>query len=537
MADTLSLKQALYMFFVGVMDKTISDDELTGDLIKSKLGYDPAQKDDISGGISSHNVSAEAHSDIRELINSVQSRINAFFDTDDDTLDQLSEIVEYIKSNKTLIESVTTSKVSVDDIVDNLISTSEKKPLSANQGRVINELIDALKLVVNGKADVSEIPTIPENLSSFKNDVGYLTEHQSLDGKVDKISGKMLSSNDYTDDEKTKLSGIAEGAEANVKSDWDQENPNEDDFIKNKPASLPASDVYDWAKQESKPSYTAGEIGADPYGTAAAAIQGHNDSEVSHSDIRQLITDLADRLNTFLDSDDETLDQASEIVAYIKSNKELIDGITTSKVSVSDIVDNLTSKEINKPLSANQGYALKLLIDSLTSTVDDKASSAQGEKADTAIQTIQIGGVIQDKTEGTVNLPAYPTSLPASDVSDWAKAENKPSYTASEVGLGNVGDFKAVSTVASQGLEEVEKSNARANIDAASNKSASASAAGLMSIDDQTFSGSKTFNDAVVCNGASSVETAQSRNIYAGTEDLTAGSSALATGAIYLVYE
>ena len=55
---------------------------------------------------------------------------------------------------------------------------------------------------------------------------------------------------------------------------------------------------------------------------------------------------------------------------------------------------------------------------------------------------------------------------PASDVYAWAKASTKPSYSASEVGLGNVGNFKAVSTVASQGLTDTEKANARANIGA-----------------------------------------------------------------------
>ena len=38
----------------------------------------------------------------------------------------------------------------------------------------------------------------------------------ALGGKVDVVSGKGLSSNDYTDAEKTKLSGIASGAQANV---------------------------------------------------------------------------------------------------------------------------------------------------------------------------------------------------------------------------------------------------------------------------------------------------------------------------------
>lgn len=38
--------------------------------------------------------------------------------------------------------------------------------------------------------------------------------------KVDKVAGKGLSTEDYTTAEKTKLSGIAEGAEVNVNADW-----------------------------------------------------------------------------------------------------------------------------------------------------------------------------------------------------------------------------------------------------------------------------------------------------------------------------
>ena len=61
----------------------------------------------------------------------------------------------------------------------------------------------------------------------------------------------------------------------------------------------------------------------------------------------------------------------SEVVAYIKSNKSLIDAITTSKVSVADIVNNLTTNISNKPLSAAQGVALKELIDALSNSLVD----------------------------------------------------------------------------------------------------------------------------------------------------------------------
>ena len=62
-----------------------------------------------------------------------------------------------------------------------------------------------------------------------------LKTHQDISGKVDKVDGKGLSTNDYTTAEKDKLAGIATGAEVNVQSDWNQSDSSKDDFIKNKP--------------------------------------------------------------------------------------------------------------------------------------------------------------------------------------------------------------------------------------------------------------------------------------------------------------
>ena len=123
--------------------------------------------------------------------------------------------------------------------------------------------------------------------------------------------------------------------------------------------------VPGWAKQPEKPSYTALEVGADASGTAESKVSAHNVSDTAHNDIRLLVQGLTERLNALADSDDTTLDQMSEVVAYIKSNKSLIDVITTSKINVSDIIDNLTTNVSNKPLSAAQGVKLKALIDAI----------------------------------------------------------------------------------------------------------------------------------------------------------------------------
>lgn len=152
--------------------------------------------------------------------------------------------------------------------------------------------------------------------------------------------------------------------------------------------------VPEWAKQPKKPIYTASEVGADPAGAASGAVSVHNTSDAAHNDIRLLITGLTNRLNALANSTDEDLDQLAEIVAYIKANKSLIDSVTTNKVSVTDIIDNLTTGDSKKPLSAAQGKALKALYD----------------------------------------------AIPA-----WAKESNKPSYSKSDVGLGNVDNVKQYS--------------------------------------------------------------------------------------------
>ncbi len=170
-----------------------------------------AQQNALDSTISIHNTSELSHSDIRLLIYDLTTHLNALADSDDTTLDQLSEFVAYIKNNKNLIDGITTNKVNVSDIIDDLTTNSGDKVLSAKQGTILKGLI----------VDLTEI----------------------VGNKVDKISGKGLSTNDYTTSEKNKLNGIASGAEINVQSDWNITDTNSDAFIKNKPTSMKASNI------------------------------------------------------------------------------------------------------------------------------------------------------------------------------------------------------------------------------------------------------------------------------------------------------
>lgn len=120
---------------------------------------------------------------------------------------------------------------------------------------VYQQIISAL----NQKEDKSNKVT---SLSSSSTDSQYPSAkvvYDELDDKVDKIQGKGLSQNDFTDNLKSKLDGIQNNAEVNVQSDWNQTDSSQDDFIKNKP-SIPTLDNY----------YTKGETDS--------AISNHHDS-------------------------------------------------------------------------------------------------------------------------------------------------------------------------------------------------------------------------------------------------------------------
>ena len=104
-------------------------------------------------------------------------------------------------------------------------------------------------------------------------------------------------------------------------------------------------------------------------------ISSHNTSTTAHSDIRVLITDLTTKLNNFLDVDDATSDQLSEVLELINNNKGTLESLTSSKVNISDIIDNLATANANKVLSANQGVAIKALIDALDTEVSGKADA------------------------------------------------------------------------------------------------------------------------------------------------------------------
>ena len=141
--------------------------------------------------------------------------------------------------------------------------------------------------------------------------------------------------------------------------------------------------------------------------------------------------------------------------------KGLIDGKAASSHThtAAQITDNIPASKISGVLSLSNipAGALERLIPVADDTARFKLTTANAQNGD-VIKVTNTGKMyfVKDDTKlsteagyevfvaGTAaavawtNVTGRPSSMPASDVSAWAKAASKPSYSKSEVGLGNV---------------------------------------------------------------------------------------------------
>lgn len=131
-------------------------------------------------------------------------------------------------NNKTGIVTLGKSDVGLGN-VDN--TSDANKPVST-----------ATQTALNAKLDDSQLVTAWATTPSDTNIASEKLVKTGLDGKVDKISGKGLSTNDFTTALKNKLDGIATGAEVNVQANWGESDSSSDAYIQNKPNLTVKSD-------------------------------------------------------------------------------------------------------------------------------------------------------------------------------------------------------------------------------------------------------------------------------------------------------
>ena len=160
---------------------------------------------------------------------------------------------------------------------------------------------------------------------------------------------------------------------------------------------------------------------------------------------------------------DTHLTQIDSSVSGITSSIDVIDS------SISEIENSIRGIDGSIAGIENQIYTIESSIDSLaTSKIDKPSSAVSGNVAvfdanknviDSEKTPLELGDASTNAYRGDRGKTAYEHSQLTSG--------NPHHVTASDVGLGSVGNYKAVSVDASQGLTTTEQSNARTNIGAA----------------------------------------------------------------------
>ena len=251
-----------------------------------------------------------------------------------------------------------------------------------------------------------------------------------INKKVSKVDGMGLSENSYTTEEKTKLSGIAKGAEVNVQSDWSQTNADADDYIKNKPTKL--------SQFENDSGYATS---ADLSGLSSGLSQG--------------ITNVSNALSnhqsaTVLPHADGSVTTA-KLAAGAVTKEKIAKGVIPTSLPASDVYD--WAKQSEKPkYTAAEVDALpsNTVIPSYsvaTQSKDGLMSSADKKKLDGLSES--GGGGITEETDPTVP--------------SWAKQPEKPTYTAAEVGADSDGSAASALSDAKTYIDEKVKTNVPEN--------------------------------------------------------------------------
>ena len=194
-------------YLTSVPSEYVTETELAG------KGY--ATTTELENSVKDKATTSYVDKKVADLVNSAPT-----------TLDTLGEVATAIQNNASVVEALNSAignkvdKVSGKGLSTNDYTTEEKNKLSG----LSNYNDTEVRNLISGKADKSAIPT---KVSQLTNDSNYLTSIPSeyvtetelsgksyattsqLSNKVDKVSGKGLSTNDYTTTEKTKLAGLS----------------------------------------------------------------------------------------------------------------------------------------------------------------------------------------------------------------------------------------------------------------------------------------------------------------------------------------
>lgn len=376
-----------------------------------------------------------------EITNAINSAVNA---------------ANHTHSNKAILDAITASfttglKSNYDAAFNH--SKTAHAPSNAQANVIETVKVNGATLTPNEKAvDV----TVPTKVSQLSNDTGFITSYKDTTYKLGTPASATngnatLDLTNNLDSSKqsivvkgagaTKVTTDANGAIVITSSDTDTKYSHPNSGVGAGTYKSVTVNAQGHVTAGSNPTTLAG------FGISDAYTKSQTDSKISSAvaNAGHLKRSIVSALPEVAKADEHTIYMVAKAAGAVGSGDYngydeymlVISGDTKKFEKIGDSAVDLTNYATKAYADQSEADALSAAKTYANGLAKNYATAAQGTKADSAVQSVKIG-TTEYKSGTTVTLPAYPTTLPASDVKDWAKAATKPTYTKSEVGLGNV---------------------------------------------------------------------------------------------------
>jgi hypothetical protein len=373
---------------------------------------------------------ADTHThDNKSTLDAITSLVKAGYDA--------AVLASHTHSNKTTLDAITAAFTTT-------LKTSYDNAVTASHSHANKATLDLITA-----AFTTSLKTTYDNAVS------------ALANKVDKVTGKGLSTNDFTNEYKQTIDTLSSSSVVSVNGETGvvvlsaEDVGAEPEFTKNTAFnkdfgttsgtvcqgndsrlsnSRTASDVYAWAKAANKPTYNATEVGAIPAsqkGTANGVAELDSAGKVPSSQLPSYVDDVLEyeSLAAF-----PSTGESGKI--YVAANTNLAYRWTGSTYGV--ISSSLALGET--AATAYRGDRGKAAYDHSQLTTGNPHGTTYTDVG--AEPAIGAKGTAFNKSFGTGsntvcegNDARLSDARVASDVYAWAKAANKPTYVPSEFGL------------------------------------------------------------------------------------------------------
>lgn len=212
---------------------------------------------------------------------------------------------------------------------------------------------------------------------------------------------------------------------------------------------------------------TYSEYAIDPYGYSKLLVA----NPMANSGTSPMLTNFSS-IADYADSSSVHVDR-QQSMEFIFWNKKWYSRGYETTLAINEVTPDLTKSSL--PVTSGAVYSYLIACDYASKSYVGSNYASSGHTHNTSITTSTgtssltlAYGSKYSLTAGGKSFIFTMPAAPSYPVTSVAGKTGDVILSKSDVGLGNVGNFKAVSTVASQGLSVTERANARDNIAAAS---------------------------------------------------------------------